>query len=359
MKAYVLHGVADLRYEDIDTPLLKKGEVLLKVEAAGICGSDIPRIYRNGTYHFPTVPGHEFSGIPVAFAEDITTEQREKVEGKPVGVFPLIPCRKCGPCLEEKYEMCKNYGYLGSRQDGGYAEFVNVPYENLILLPEEVTLECAAMLEPMAVSVHAMRKVVPAVGEKVLVYGLGTIGLSLCMFLGDVINPSDIYAVGNKDLQKKMFTEIGIPKENFIDSRIVNPVDKIMEITEGKGVDAAFDCIGKDSVVSDIVQMVSYGKRLMLVGNPASDMNMKKEIYWKILRNQLTLYGTWNSSFTGKTDDDWHYVLDRIPGIIKKTGFSPERFITARYEFENLNEGFELMRDKKCEYVKVMGFPNK
>lgn len=78
--------------------------------------------------------------------------------GKQVGVFPLIPCYDCGPCRARQYEMCRNYGYLGSRQDGGFAEYVTVPVKNLIELPAGVSIEAAAMFEPMAVAVHAIRR---------------------------------------------------------------------------------------------------------------------------------------------------------------------------------------------------------
>ena len=156
MRAYNLHGVSDLRLENADIPVPQDNETLVQVKAAGICGSDIPRIFVNGTYHFPTIPGHEFAGV------DMQT-------GKRVGIFPLIPCGACGPCMDRKYEMCRHYSYLGSRTDGGFAEYVAVPKWNMIELPDNVTFEQAAMLEPMAVAVHAMRSISPSSGDAVAV----------------------------------------------------------------------------------------------------------------------------------------------------------------------------------------------
>ena len=98
-------------------------------------------------------------------------------------VFPLIPCRKCIPCKNKRFEMCRHYSYLGSRSDGGFAEYVAVPVWNLIELPESVSFEQAAMMEPMAVAVHAMREADVQSDQTVAVIGLGTIGLLLCMFL--------------------------------------------------------------------------------------------------------------------------------------------------------------------------------
>ena len=92
---------------------------MIEVQAAGICGSDIPRIFTTGTYHFPTIPGHEFSGKVV----EVFDESGVSWLGKRVGIFPLIPCKECAPCQKEAYEMCTNYNYLGSRCDGGFAEY--------------------------------------------------------------------------------------------------------------------------------------------------------------------------------------------------------------------------------------------
>ena len=155
MKAWVLHNINDLRYESVDKPQLSDQEVLVAVKAAGICGSDIPRIYQTGAHRHPLILGHEFSGV----VEKIGAGVEPFWEGKRVGIFPLIPCGSCLPCSRQQYEMCRSYSYLGSRRDGGFAQYAVVPKENLISLPDGVTYEEAAMLEPMAVAVHAMRRI--------------------------------------------------------------------------------------------------------------------------------------------------------------------------------------------------------
>ena len=106
MKAWVLHGVGDLRLEEIPEPELKAGEVLVAVHAAGICGSDIPRIYKTGAHVDPLIPGHEFSGEVVKTGPGSDT----KWLGKRVGIFAQIPCGRCGPCRKKRYEMCRHYG---------------------------------------------------------------------------------------------------------------------------------------------------------------------------------------------------------------------------------------------------------
>lgn len=345
MEAWALHGVGDIRLEDIDKPRLTPREVLVEVKAAGICGSDIPRIYKTGTYTFPTIPGHEFAGLVV----ETGTETDVSWKGARVGVFPLIPCGECAPCRKKQYEMCRNYGYLGSRRNGGFARFVSVPAENLIRLPNNVSFEAAAMLEPMAVAVHAMRRVAPSGEDTVAVCGLGTIGLLLCMFLKEA-GVRRILAIGNKESQKQKILDMGLDEKDYCDSRSRDSGEWLMEHTAGMGADVFFECVGKNETVVQAIEYTVPGGRVMLVGNPYSDMCLEKAVYWKILRNQLTVIGTWNSAFTHNAEDDWHYVLGRV----SEGKVQPESLISHRYPLVELERGFQIMRDKAEDYVKVM-----
>ena len=99
MKACVLEGIGQLKYKDVEIPVMKKGEVLVNVKACGICSSDIPRIFTTGTYHFPTIPGHEFCGQIVDAAEDVD----KSYIGKRAVIFPLLPCGECPSCKEKEY----------------------------------------------------------------------------------------------------------------------------------------------------------------------------------------------------------------------------------------------------------------
>lgn len=153
---------------------MKKGWALIKVKAAGICSSDIPRIFSKGTYHFPTIPGHEFSGI----VQDVFCDEDKHWIGKRVGIFPLIPCQKCSSCSEHHYEMCSSYDYIGSRRDGAFAEYVAAPVWNLIELPDTISYETAAMLEPLSVALHSVRQTRINSGDKIAVIGTGMIAFA-------------------------------------------------------------------------------------------------------------------------------------------------------------------------------------
>lgn len=346
MKAWVLHGADDFRFEEVDKPILAENEVLVRVKAAGICGSDIPRIYQTGAHRHPLIPGHEFSGV----VEEIGSAADNNWLGKRVGIFPLLPCGECIPCQKKQFEMCRNYSYLGSRRGGGFAEYVAVPEKNLLLLPEGVSFEEAAMMEPMAVAVHAMRRIAPSASDTVVVCGMGTIGTLLLMFLKEA-GVRNLLVVGNKEFQKRLALKLGLAEENYCDSREQDVVSWIMERTVGAGADVFFECVGKNETVSQAVAAVAPAGKIMLVGNPYSAMELEKGIYWKILRNQLTIKGTWNSSFTGEGTDDWHYVLAKL----EQKKVTPGELISHRFALEELEKGMRIMREKQEDYLKVMG----
>ena len=345
MMAWILHENGRLCFETTEKPVQGEGEVLIRVKAVGVCGSDIPRIYRGGAYFYPLIPGHEFAGVVAETGADVD----EGLRGRRVGVFPLIPCGVCGPCRKKQYEMCRNYSYTGSRRNGAFAEYVAVPAKNLIALPEEVSFEEAAMLEPMAVAVHAMRRIQPAAQDTAVVCGLGTIGLFLLMFLKEA-GVERILAIGNKELQKQMAGKLGLPEGDYCDSRRQDAVEWLMERTGGCGADLFFECVGKNETYAQAVRAAAPSGKIMLVGNPASDMALPRDVYWRILRNQLMVMGTWNSSFLHEPEDDWNYVLGRLA----KKRITPADMITHRFALEGLEQGFHMMRDKTEDYVNVM-----
>lgn len=346
MKAYVLHDIGNFHLNTVPDPVPDENEVIVAVRAVGICGSDIPRIFKNGAYTHPLIPGHEFSGVVASIGKNVDRSW----QGKRVGVFPLIPCHTCESCRKKQYEMCKNYNYLGSRRDGGFAGYVAVPADNLIALPDQVSFEEAAMLEPMAVAVHAMRRIQPGRQDTIAVCGLGTIGLLLLMFLKEA-GMENILVIGNKDSQKKIVHRMGIAEEKYCDYKEKDAQEWIMEQTDGQGADVFFECVGRNKTVLLAVNNAAPGGKIMLVGNPYTDMMFERSIYWKILRNQLTVTGTWNSSFDHNIQDDWHYVMERL----EQNSITPKELISHRFPFEELEKGFFIIRDKTEDYIKIMG----
>ena len=331
MKAYVLHGIDDLRYEEIDRPAVKDGWALVKVKAAGICSSDVPRIFKTGTYHFPTVPGHEFCGEVTA----VGSESDAALVGRRVGVFPLIPCKKCESCKQGKYETCKNYDYLGSRRDGGFAEYVACPVWNLIELPDAVSYTQAAVLEPLAVARHALNAANLTKVKTAAIIGTGAIGLFMAMILTS--EGKEVALVGRSEGKRSLATRCGIGDYIVGD--------------DGRKFDLTVEAVGSSASLAQSIELAKPGGQVVLVGNPAEDtMAMEKAIYWQILRRQLCVYGTWNSSYEKDAPSDWSAVLR----LIAEKKVDPEKAVTHVLSQERLPEGLDMMKNKTAVYGRIV-----
>jgi len=357
IRAWVLNEIGDVMLENVEIPEPKANEVRIRVMAAGICGSDIPRIYETGAHRMPLIPGHELSGV----VEGIGNKVPLYWMGKRVAVFPKIACGKCRQCRDGKPQNCTDYDYIGSRRDGAFAEYVNVPMDNLLELPDSVTFEQAAMMEPMAVAANAMRTGCMdgshrlSMDKPIGVCGLGTIGTLTVMFLKEA-GFQKVFAIGNREFQKERVMSLGILEEHYCDSTKSDAAKWLRDVSEG-GVYAYYECVGKNRCVSYGLKAAVPGACMMLIGNPYSDMNFSRDEYWSILRNQLTIHGIWNSSFRQPVSiyredipDDWNYVLQKLgEGKIE-----PEKLITHRFPLNELEKGFRIMRDKTEDYCKIL-----
>lgn len=328
MKAYVLHGTGDLRYEDWPLPELQPGWALVRVLAAGICSSDIPRIFEKGTYHFPTIPGHEFCGQVEAVAGSADSSW----VGKRVGVFPLIPCKKCTSCEKGQYETCSNYDYLGSRRDGGFAEYAAVPVWNLLELPDTVGNVQGALLEPAAVALHAVKRAGIQSGDTVCVVGTGAIGL-LAGQWAKIRGAGQVVVKGRNEAKRKLVQRCGL--EYCVETR--------------SSYDCVIEAVGTARALEESLALVVSGGRLVLMGNPDGDRTLPQNVYWSILRRQLTLIGTWNSSY-GQAGSDWQETLRAMCEEKLQT----RALVTHVFDRTELDKGLAVMRNRTEPYGKIM-----
>lgn len=333
MKAYVLHAVNDLRYDEIEIPECPKGWAIVKVRAAGICSSDIARVFTKGTYHFPTIPGHEFSGEVYSVGD----EEDAALVGKKVGIFPLIPCRVCPQCAEKHYEMCANYDYVGSRRDGGYAEYVAVPVWNLIELPENMNFTSAAMLEPLSVALHAIKIGGVRKGDNVAIIGTGMIGISAGQWAYK-FGASKVTVIGRNEIKRSLVENCGLEYVICTNKDEIGQYDFVLE------------AVGTPSAIELAVSGAASGGTVLLMGNPSDDINFSQNLYWRILRKQLTLKGTWNSAYDGTNPSDW---TDAVKAI-SNNEIDVEPLISHLYNQENLLDGLKMMFEHKEPYCKVM-----
>lgn len=333
MKAYVLHNINDLRYEDISMPDCPHGWAIVKVKAAGICSSDIARVFTKGTYHFPTIPGHEFSGIVYSVSDD----SDKHWIGKHVGVFPLIPCNKCDQCEKKHYEMCEHYDYLGSRRDGGFAEYVAVPIWNLIEIPTTLNLTHVAMLEPLSVALHAIKRGEIKQDDNVAIIGTGMIGISAGQW-ALLQGAASVTVIGRSEAKRSIIENCGLHYMSQEGKESQRTYDFVLE------------AVGSPSAIDKAINAVSPGGTLLLMGNPTGNIELNQNTYWRILRKQLTIKGTWNSFYDNVNVSDWTEVID---AIIKKK-INVASLITHTYKQDNLIDGLSLMQKHKEPYCKVM-----
>ena len=332
MHAYLLKKIGELKYENISIPDCPSGWAIVKVKATGICSSDIPRIFKKGTYHFPLIPGHEFSGI----IEQVADKDNTNLVGKRVGVFPLIPCKKCIQCKRAHYEMCIKYDYIGSRRDGSFAEYVAVPIWNIIELNESVSFEAAAMMEPLAVALHAVKQSGLQKGDTIGFFGTGMIGFAAAQWAKRK-DAAEVVVIGRSNDKKKIADNIpGI--KYLLASEIQEEFDIIIE------------AVGSNESIINAIKATKPGGTLVLMGNPDGNISLPQDIYWRILRKQLKLIGTWNSVYERNGKSDWTEVKE---ALISHT-LEPESLISHRFDQQHLPLGLELMLKHRESYCKVM-----
>lgn len=284
MKAFVLHGPGEYRVEnDWPMPEVPDGWALVKVAYAGICGSDIPRFFTTGSYHHPMIIGHEFSGVveKAAVGSDIAA-------GTPVAVLPIIPCGECEGCVGTKQPFhCSRYQFIGSRNDGGFAQYVAVPDKNLFVLGGREELKTGAMIEPLAVGLHVARRS-GIKGGTAVVFGAGPIGMTCAMWLDFLGTKTTIVDV--RDYSINIARKMGL-----------NAV-KFDELGDNANFDCSFEASGSSAALIRAIDVTRDLGSVTVVGRNAKDTVLTNKLFERFMRKELTLNGCWGYNMQGETD---------------------------------------------------------
>lgn len=333
IRAAVLHDVNDLKIETIKIPKPKCGEVTVDVKSCGICGSDLERAYKKGMYSKNLVPGHEFSGIISQ-----VNKGDEKLLNKRCVVFPLIPCRKCEYCLNGNFNLCINYNYLGSRTNGGFAEKVNVPKENLIFIPKNMSFDEAACLEPLAVAYHGISRVGSLIDKNVLILGLGSLGL-LVGSVAKVLGAKLIYGIDRNNFKHKVAKKLGfnkcfLPKENI----------------NLENIDLIVDCAGASELLNDNISCLKKKAKILILANYNKDFVLNPKNMSTLLRGEIGIITSWNSNITKASIDDWKTSMN----FIKDKKIDVSNIITHRFPLKKIQEVFDIIYNKKIKAIKVI-----
>lgn len=347
MRAVRLFAPKDIRCEEVDVPSIQQDDqVLIKVKSCGVCGSDIPRVMVKGTYRFPTTIGHEFAGEIV--------DGGDKVKGFSIGdrvsVMPLIPCGACQYCKVGLSHLCDDYDYYGSRSDGAMAEYVVVKSENCLLLPSKVDYEMGSFTDPVSVGLHAVRKTRIESGKSAAVFGLGAIGFITVQWL-KALGCTTVIAVDVSDEKLRLAERLGAT--NSINGKDVDAVQAIRDLTGGEGVDIAIEMAGNKITHVQAVPSVKKNGEVVYCGITYDDVNFPNSAISAILRGELTIHGSWNSSINPLPINEWGTGLQFM-----KTGqIKVNPLITHRFRLEDCKAAFTMMFERSEVFTKVLFKP--
>lgn len=347
MKAARLHAINDFRVDEITVPRPSGRELLLKVGACGVCGSDIPRIYELGTskQRYPLTIGHEFSGVIV----EVGSEANKDLVGKRGAIFPCIPCRKCGPCLAGDYAMCLDYDYLGSRSDGGFAEYCLIPSDWHFVESTNpgTSLEALAMVEPCTVAQHAIRRSNIKGGYSLLIFGAGPIGIMTArwaeLFGADVVALVDI-----ADDKISFAREHGM--KHVLNGITQDVAAEFKKLCRGRLPDAVIEGTGTGAALNQAIDCSRAFGTIVLMGNPHRDTVIKLSAHSNILRKELTIKGMWNSHYFDLPINEWTYTVR----MMDHNKIAVEDLITHRSDIDGVPAMCHGIYDHTLNICKAM-----
>ncbi|NLY91460.1 MAG: galactitol-1-phosphate 5-dehydrogenase [Firmicutes bacterium] len=307
MKAAVLYGKQDLRYTEVETPRINRDEILVRVKATGICGSDLPRVLGDGAHFYPIILGHEFSGEVVGVGPAVTNVQ----VGERIAGAPLVPCLQCSDCQQGWYSQCKHYTFIGSRVSGSWAEFVKMPAINGVKLPDGVTYEQGALFEPATVALHGLMVMDFRGGTDVAIVGCGTIGL-LALEFAKILGARRIVALDLDDRKLALAKKYGASV--CINTGGADFKERIREITAGRGFEMVVECAGVEFTEKLSLELAGNKGSVMFIGTPSRPITLAPADFERMNRKELTVRGSWMSyspPFPGKEWELTGYYLQQ------------------------------------------------
>ena len=275
MKAIKYEKPWDVACVDMEKPTRKKGEALIRIMTAGICGSDIGAFRgTNGLVSYPRIIGHELAGI----IEEIDEDNPKGFQvGDCVIVDPYLYCGHCYPCSIGRTNCCTDLHVLGVHVDGGMAEYFCHPADMLVKMPEGMDWVLAAMAEPLTISLHGVHRGDLKAGEFCAIYGAGPIGLLAAM----VAEAYGAHAILIDVVQERLDfgKELGV--EYIINSANENPVAAVAKITDGTMAQMVMECTGANVCIRSTLDLVSNAGRITFTGWPKKETSLPTDLFTK------------------------------------------------------------------------------
>lgn len=343
MKAARLHTIGDLRCDEVEIPVPHGEELLVRVGACGICGSDLPRVFEHGSSNgkYPLTIGHEFAGEVVQVGE----QADPALVGTRAAIFPLIPCRKCDPCVTGNYAMCEDYDYLGSRRDGGFAEYCLIPSQWHLIPSAKASMEELAMTEPACVAQHAVRRANVQAGQTVVVFGAGPIGILAARWV-QIFGAEPILV----DISPEKVAFAREKGFRVVNSREENVADAVKKWNGGRLADAAIEGTGAGVVLSNCIECIRAKGTIALLGNPAGETKIPQKLHSMMLRKEVDVHGVWNSSRAPYPVNEWEFTVRMMDEGVLKTA----DLITDRLSLEELPQAMADIKSGQRKIVKAL-----
>ena len=339
MLAAILYHRLDLRLEEREIPTPGLGQVLVKVAAVGICGSDVHwwQDGRIGARHLvqPVILGHECAGEVVGLGDGVTNL---KVGGR-VALEPGIPCGSCLYCRTGRYQICLQSRFLGSvNTDGALVEYLTHPAAFTYRLPPNLSYEDGVLVEPLSVGMHAVRRGEVKVGERVLVTGAGPIGLAT-MMAARASGATQVYLTDIKPHRLELARKLSA--DAAINAQVENIPDRIKELTEGQGVDVALDCSAAPAAIDACLASIRRGGTVVIVSTGLDEYTLavNQMVFW-----ESTIKGTFRYSNT----------YPAAMGLVASGKVDMKPLVTHRFPLRQVQQAIALAAEGREGAVKVI-----
>jgi len=331
MKSVYLQSPNDIKIKEVEAPVRKENEALIKIKAVGICGSDVGA-YRgvNPLVSYPRIIGHELAGEVL----EIGKNSKGIKAGDRIIVDPYIYCGHCYPCSLGRTNCCTDLKVLGVHIDGGMVELFTHPSEMLHKVPDNIPWEQIPAAEPLTIALHAIHRTKVIEGEHVVIIGAGAIGLLTALtvlaykavpILMDVVNERLNFA---KDLGIKY----------TINAKDVDAIDQIKEITKGRMAEVVIEASGSNIAIRNAIDYVSFAGRIGLTGWPKKETSLPTDLFTKKeldIRGSRTSAGEFEEALMlmSKGIVDVKPIiskvirLDEVPDVVKELAEHPERYL--------------------------------
>lgn len=336
MKAAVLHANEDIRYEDFKDPVIEDGSIIVKVFSTGICGSDVPRVLHNGAHFYPVVLGHEFSGEVVEIGKDVY----EFSLGDRVSGAPLVPCMKCKDCQKGDYSLCKRYSFIGSREQGSFAEYVKIPAANGVKFDKSISFDMGALFEPATVALHGVKVNDYKGGKDVAILGGGTIGM-LTMQWAKIYGAKSVTVFDISDDRLKLAQKFGA-------DYVVNTAKD--EIEKNK-YDYVFETAGVTATMLLSFELAANKANICFIGTPTKELVFSHKLFENMNRKEFKLTGSWMSYSAPFPGDEWELTAHYF-----KTGQLKidDSFIFKKFHMSQAQEAFNLFKTQGAVGGKIL-----